>query len=193
VIPMSTFIDPRTDPKPHSDAPVASVTDSPDRLAELHQLCREGRLYDVEAWIKAGHPLQLGSEGAYGHRFPIALTIAIEKRRHSLLPLLLCNGYRLDLEPISPLSVALEARRRDLVDRFWAWGADPLRVSADTVFATYNSKEPRRPYREQFAGGAEHRESQGDRNSPCESTSAMNHCRISAFGVRLTYSIFATV
>ena len=136
---MPTFVDPRTDPKPCAGISPAAVTDSPDELEELHRLCREGRLYDVEAWIKAGHPLQLSGEGAYRRRFPTALTIAIETRQHSLLLLLLCNGYRLGLEPAAPLTLALEARRWDLVDLFWAWGADPLQVGGDTVFATYNS------------------------------------------------------
>jgi hypothetical protein len=117
----------------------SAVADSPDELADLHRLCREGRLYDVEAWIKAGHPLQLSGEGVYGRRFPTALTIAMDTGQHSLLLLLLCNGYQLNREPTSPLVLVLEARRWDLVDFFWSWGADPLQVSPSTVFETYNS------------------------------------------------------
>jgi len=53
---MPTFVDPRIEPTPHPGTPPAVVTDSPDELIDLHRLCREGRLYDVEAWIKAGCP-----------------------------------------------------------------------------------------------------------------------------------------
>jgi hypothetical protein len=31
-------------------------------IRPLHQLCREGRLYDVERWIADGKPLQLTPE-----------------------------------------------------------------------------------------------------------------------------------
>jgi hypothetical protein len=93
----------------------------------------------VEAWIKAGRPLQLAWQGPHGRRFPTALTIAMDTGQHSLFLLLLCNGYQLNQEPTSPLVLALEARRWDLVDFFWAWGADPLQVSPSTVFETYKS------------------------------------------------------
>jgi hypothetical protein len=134
---MPTFVDPRTDPTPRPGIPSAAVTESPDELVDLHRLCREGRLYEVEAWIRLGRPLQLAWQGPHGRRFPTALTIAIETKQHSLLLLLLCNGYQFTLEPTSPLTLALEARRWDLVDLFWAWGADPLQVSPSTVFETY--------------------------------------------------------
>jgi hypothetical protein len=136
---MPAFVDPRTDPNPRPGTPPAVVTDSPDQLAELHRLCREGRLYDVEDWIKADRPLQLSGQGPHGQRFPTALTIALDTGQHSLVLLLLCNGYRLDLEPALPLTRALEARQWDFVDLLWAWGADPTQVSPSTVFDTYKS------------------------------------------------------
>src|SRR5512139_246037 len=105
---MPTFIDPRIDPTPRPGTAPAVVTESPDELVELHRLCREGRLYEVEVWIKAGRPLQLAWSGLPGRRFPTALTIAMDTGQHSLL---LCNGYQFPLEPTSPLTLALEARR----------------------------------------------------------------------------------
>jgi hypothetical protein len=62
-MPMPIFVDSRTDPTPRPDTPLAATTESPDELVELHRLCREGRLYEVEAWIKAGRPLQLAWQG----------------------------------------------------------------------------------------------------------------------------------
>jgi hypothetical protein len=38
------------------------VARSPEDLSALHQLCREGRLCDVERWIDAGKPLQVSPE-----------------------------------------------------------------------------------------------------------------------------------
>jgi len=39
-----------------------SLAHSPEDLQPLHQLCREGRLYDVERWIADGKSLQLAPE-----------------------------------------------------------------------------------------------------------------------------------
>jgi hypothetical protein len=137
---MAQFVDPRTHPQPSGRSAGPGLAPSPEDLESLHRLCGEGRLYEVEAWIMAGQPLQLAPEGRQqGRRLPTALEIALETGQHSLLLLLLCNGYRLDLEPVCPLTRALEARRWEYVDLFWAWGADPRRVTADTVFDTYNS------------------------------------------------------
>jgi hypothetical protein len=32
---------------------------SPEDIRVLHQMCREGRLYEVERWIAEGKPLQV--------------------------------------------------------------------------------------------------------------------------------------
>jgi len=39
--------------------------------------------------------------------------------------LLLCNGYRTDLERDFPLNAALERRRKDILYLLLDWGADP--------------------------------------------------------------------
>jgi len=49
---MATFTDPRDDPKTPAEKPSSWTTADPEALTEeLHRLCREGRLYDVERWI----------------------------------------------------------------------------------------------------------------------------------------------
>jgi len=79
------------------------------------------RFYAVEAWVNAGRALQLATEAKpRGRRIPTALQIALETGQQALVYLLLCNGYRLDLEPFSPFNLALKARRWDLVDLLWA-------------------------------------------------------------------------
>ena len=137
---MAEFIDPRTHPEPCVRVPAAPVAASPDQLESLHRLCREGRLYEVEAWIKAGHPLQLAPNARPGgRRLPTPLEIALDTGQQSLVLLLLCNGYRLDLDPVPSLRRVLEARQWDFVDLLWSWGADPLQISPFTVFDTYKS------------------------------------------------------
>jgi hypothetical protein len=93
-------------------------------LRALHQMCREGRLYDVERWIADGKPLQLAPEAILkGTRPKTALQIVLESGQHSLASLLLKSGYRLDLERYAPLDQTLRARRWDLFDLLLQWGA----------------------------------------------------------------------
>jgi hypothetical protein len=73
-----------------------------------------------------------------GRRIRSALEIAIKDGNHSLCQLLLCNGYRLEIEPEPPLNLALRTRRWNLVDMLLAWEADPQSVDLTTLFDTYN-------------------------------------------------------
>jgi len=113
---------------------------SPDDVRPLHQLCREGRFYDVERWIAEGKPLQLTPEALpRGARPKTALQIALETGQHSLATLLLQNGYRLELERYAPLDLALRFRRWDLFDLLLDWGGDLRSVDVYTVLDTYNA------------------------------------------------------
>src|SRR5271170_3291859 len=126
---MEKFIDPRTDPVRSEATPSVRTTAEPEGLAELHRLCRENRIYDIERWIQAGGPLQAG-EGTVvrQRRVSSALEIALDARNQALVFLLLCNGYDPNLDRDSPLDLALRARRWDLLDLLLEWGADPQRV-----------------------------------------------------------------
>lgn len=138
---MNAFIDPRADPAPGAATPSVRTTADLDSLAELHRLCREGRLYDVERRIQEGQPLQLAEGTDVGRRrVTSALEIALEKQNQALVLLLLCNGYDPNLERRSPLNLALGARRWDLVDLLLRWGADPHQIDLTDLFDTYNSK-----------------------------------------------------
>jgi hypothetical protein len=115
------------------------LAQSPEDVRALHQLCREGRLYDVERWIDEGKPLQLAPEAnRKGSRPKTALQIALETGQHSLASLLLRSGYRLELERYAPLGLALQARRWDLFDLLLECGADLKSVDVYTVLNTYN-------------------------------------------------------
>jgi hypothetical protein len=111
-----------------------------DDIRPLHQLCREGRLYDVERWIADGKPLQLTLEAVpKGAQPKTALQIALQTGQHSLATLLLKNGYLLELERYVPLALALRSRRWDLFDLLLDWGGDLRSVDVYTVLETYNS------------------------------------------------------
>jgi hypothetical protein len=118
---------------------VRRLTQSHEELRPIHQMCREGRLYDVERWIAEGKALQLAPEAVRkGTRPKTALQIALETGQHSLVSLLLRSGYRLDLERYAALDVALKTRRWDLFDLLVEWGADLKTADVYTVLETYN-------------------------------------------------------
>lgn len=136
-----TFVDPRTNPDPQAPRSGARLTAAAEELQELHNLCQLGCLYDVERWIRAGRPTQLAAcAPAERQRYRSALEIALDRQDHSLILLLLANGYDLDLEPECPIDKALRLRRRDLLDLLLEWGADPRRVDLDILFKTYDSQ-----------------------------------------------------
>src|SRR5947208_1999454 len=139
-VPMDSFIDPRDNLAPGANKLAVRVTTNPEDLAELHRLCREGRLYDVERWIRAGRPLQI-AQGTLVKRTRLtsALDIAVQTGNHALVFLLLSNGYDPNQEVRSPLDLALRARRFDLVSLLLEWGADPHDVDLGDLFDTYNS------------------------------------------------------
>jgi hypothetical protein len=135
------FIDPRTNPDASLTGPIARTTNEPGALTELQRLCRDNRLYEVARWIQAGRPLQAAiGPPLRQRRGSSALAIALKAGNHALALLLLCNGYDPNLEPESPLDLALRARRRGLVDLLLQWGADPRRVSLSDLFDSYNSE-----------------------------------------------------
>src|SRR5262245_21905927 len=108
-----------------SQARQCALANSPEDVKSLHNLCREGRLYDVESWIAEGRPLQVKPEAIpKASRPKTALQIALETGQHSLATLLLKNGYRLELERYSPLDLALRSRRWDLFDLLLDWGGE---------------------------------------------------------------------
>jgi hypothetical protein len=116
------------------------LADDPAEVESLIELCQAGRIYAVETWIAEGRPIQasayiVGRRGFYGS----PLTLAMETHQHDLLVLLLCNGYQLERESVSPVERALEARRWDLLELFLEWGADASRVDPETVLATYRT------------------------------------------------------
>jgi hypothetical protein len=118
--------------------PDARVAENTSEIADLLNLCRCGRLYAVERWLAAGRPVQVAHchDGVWSYA-ATPLSVAIESRQYDLAFLLLCNGYRTDLEPQSPLNLALRKRGWDYLDLLLEWGADPKAADPDAVLDTY--------------------------------------------------------
>lgn len=138
--PMSSYIDPRTNPSPPYRGPERSLATDWAQLDGLLAACKQGRLYDVEAWIARGKPLQVRPEvRGRSSRVSSALGIAITASHLDLVRLLLCNGYRTEHEPSSPLDPVLALRRWDMLDLLLGWGADPKRADIGSILDTYQT------------------------------------------------------
>ena len=136
----TTFVDPRSNPDPRAPRAPARFTTNAAELEEFHRFCLNGRLYDVERWIQAGRPLQLAAGSLIEPRRRTALEIVLDRQDHSLVLLLVANGYDVNAEPESPLDWALRRRRLDFLDLFLDWGADPRQVDLDMLYTTYDSQ-----------------------------------------------------
>jgi hypothetical protein len=137
---MTTFIDPRTQPRRSGSRPAVALAEDPTELEGLLALCKEGRLYEAERWVASGRPLQLKWSGTPRHRGKTPLEIAIKAGNHSLVLLLLSNGYDPDADPRVALDQALDVRRVDLAELLLDWGADAKRADAAMVLGTYSGR-----------------------------------------------------
>jgi hypothetical protein len=133
---MAGFVDPpQSDPASRVPEPAQHV----DELQGLARLCEQGRVYEVEDWVRQGLPLHLAPSVKVHGRFRSPLQIALRTGQHSLALLLLRNGCAPDADRSSPFDTALQARRSDLVDLLFQFGADPGRVDLEILLDTYDS------------------------------------------------------
>ncbi|MFZ2493483.1 MAG: hypothetical protein WA208_18550 [Thermoanaerobaculia bacterium] len=106
----------------------------------MSKLCRSGRLYAVEQWIKEGKPLYAENYSrGRGRRVQSALSVAIETKQVDLALLLLCNGFPPDAGGESLLDDAVRDRQEDFVELLMKWGADPLRLNPYDVLDSYDA------------------------------------------------------
>jgi hypothetical protein len=111
----------------------------PEEIAPLIELCKAGRLFEVQEWLAAGKPIDLPSSPKKGNRARSPLEVAIERGFHSLVQVLLEGGALHESVGYDcPMNRALRARRFDLVQLFVEHGFDPKSVDMREVFATWD-------------------------------------------------------
>jgi hypothetical protein len=101
----------------------------PDDLKELCSLCRAGKLFAVEQWIRDGRRHRIPP----GNFTTSPIRIAIESRFHSLVEVLLRDGGMGQDEKNNALIRAIDSRNFDLVELLAQYGADPCTVDFDTI------------------------------------------------------------
>ncbi|HWR54444.1 MAG TPA: ankyrin repeat domain-containing protein, partial [Bryobacteraceae bacterium] len=101
---------------------------------ELLALCRAGRLYEIEDWIKAGKSIQM-AEGVRG----TPLQIAVVKGFRSLIELLVRNESQVKLKN-KALAWAIEHRRMDLAQLLVRERAEIASLPFYEVLRTWDPK-----------------------------------------------------
>lgn len=97
----------------------------------LMALCATGKVYEIEAWIVEGRPIQFPKTQELKSRrwTSTPMGIAIKYHGHSLAALLLANGYDPNGDFQDNLALAVEARDAGLVKLLLNHGTDPNRMN----------------------------------------------------------------
>lgn len=104
----------------------------PDDLKELCSLCRAGKLFAVQQWIRDGRPYRMPP----GNFATSPIRTAIDSGFHSLVEVLLQEGAVDQEEKNDALIHAIDGRNFDLVELLVKYGADPQTVDFDTVLCS---------------------------------------------------------
>ncbi len=108
-------------------------------IKPLIDMCNAGKLFDVQAWIAAGKPINLPSSPEQRARKKHPLQIAIDKGFHSLVQVLLEGGAEIDYGPYdNALMRALSKRRLDLIQLLVQHGADVRSIDMASVFDSWD-------------------------------------------------------
>ena len=110
-----------------------------EEIKRLNELCKDGRLFDVQDWIQSGKPINPRQpEKRNRRRSP--LEIAIDNGFHSLVQILLEAGAIIADDRYNALEQAVIKRRLDIVTMLVEHGADVNSVAMYNVFETWDPK-----------------------------------------------------
>ena len=109
-----------------------------EEIKPLADLCRAGKLFEIQEWIAAGKPVNPPTPTNRRHGKP-PLEIAIELGFHSLIRVLLDGGSAIETDGWHcPMNQALQMRRFDIVKLLVEYRYDPKSVDMEDVFHTWD-------------------------------------------------------
>lgn len=109
-----------------------------DNIKPLIELCKAGKLFDVQKWVAAGKPVNPPPPPDKRARKKCPLQVAIDKGFHSLVQLLLEGGALINDGSYNALEQALFNRRLDIIKLLMENGADIKSVDMTWVFDTWD-------------------------------------------------------
>ncbi|MGC4030546.1 MAG: ankyrin repeat domain-containing protein [Tepidisphaeraceae bacterium] len=121
---------------------VSNHADTREEIMPLVALCRAGKLFDVQAWIAEGKPVNPPLHFGKGSRTRSPLDIAMESGFHSLVEVLLRAGAIQDPPSGygSPIGRALAERRLDMIELLMQHGCNARDVEFIDVLRSWDPK-----------------------------------------------------
>ena len=113
--------------------------ESHDDIKPLVELCKAGKLFDVQRWIEAGKPVNPPVVPPARQRAMHPLGVALDHGFHSLVEVLLRGGAIPQSDEWGcPMNRALQMRRLDMIQLLVEFGYDASTVDMEEVFATWD-------------------------------------------------------
>ncbi len=109
-----------------------------DEIKPLIDLCKAGRLFDVQEWIASGKPVNPPPPPDKGARRKCPLEVSIGMGFHSLVQILLEGGAKIIDGHYNALLQAVQTRRLDLITLLVDHGADVNSVNMAWVFEEWD-------------------------------------------------------
>lgn len=113
------------------------IANNDEDIEPLIELCKAGRLFEVQAWVASGKAVNRPPPDEKKARKKSPLQVAIEVGFHSMVQVLLESGASVKDDTFNALEHALIYRRLDLIQLLVAHGADIHSVDMVTVFETW--------------------------------------------------------
>jgi ankyrin repeat protein len=111
-----------------------------DEIKPLIEMCKNGRLFDVQDWIETDNPINSPPPPEKGARKKSPLQIAIDCGFHSLVQVLLEGGAEFQGDRYNGLEHALTQRKLDIIKLLVNHGADIHTVDMTWVFDAWDPK-----------------------------------------------------
>jgi len=111
-------------------------TETYEEIKPLIDLCKAGKLFEVQEWIASGKPVN-PPPSVSGYKRKSPLEVAMDLGFHSLVRVLLDGGADINEPRYWSLDHAIYKRRLDLVKLLVDHGADIHSVSLATVFESW--------------------------------------------------------
>lgn len=110
-----------------------------EEIQPLLELCKAGKLFEVQEWIAAGNVVNPPIYANHRVRHHSPLETAVERGFHSLVKVLLEGGAAIEATGYDgPVEKALNMRRLDLIQLFVKHGYDVKSTSMASVFDSWD-------------------------------------------------------
>ena len=121
----------------HSPDSVMKAAETYEEIKPLIDLCKAGKLFEVQEWIASGKPVNLPPNLNRKGGRPSPLQVAMESGFHSLVRVLIDGGAQIEEPRYCALAHAVQGPRLDMVKLLVEKGASIRSIDIASVFASW--------------------------------------------------------